>query len=95
MVARPSPASVPRLVALTNAKGGVGRTTVTTHLATALARTGLTIEVWNADPFHDTTAYLDPDVLPHGLALAGKTAPYALPGHRFAPPPHADREPVH
>ncbi|WP_430754014.1 AAA family ATPase [Micrococcus luteus] len=72
-------------MALTNAKGGVGRTTVTTHLATALARTGLTIEVWNADPFHDTTAYLDPDVLPHGLALAGKTAPYALPGHRFAP----------
>lgn len=37
-------------VALMNSKGGVGKTTATIYLATALAQRGLTVEVWDADP---------------------------------------------
>lgn len=38
------------VIGLVNAKGGVGKTTSTIHLATRFAQQGNTVEVWDADP---------------------------------------------
>lgn len=45
-------------IALLNSKGGVGKTTATVYLATALARRGLSVEVWDADPQGSATEWL-------------------------------------
>lgn len=38
------------VIGLVNAKGGVGKTTSTIHLATRFAQQGYGVEVWDADP---------------------------------------------
>lgn len=38
------------VIGLVNAKGGVGKTTSTIHLATRFAQQGHSVEVWDADP---------------------------------------------
>jgi chromosome partitioning protein len=47
-----------RVIALANQKGGVGKTTLTVHLALYLARQGRTVAVVDADPQGNTTSWL-------------------------------------
>jgi len=41
---------MPRVIAVLNQKGGVGKTTLTVHLATAMARRGEKVLLIDADP---------------------------------------------
>lgn len=46
-------------IAISNTKGGVGKTTSTVLLACALTTRGMSVEVWDADPQGSATAWLD------------------------------------
>ena len=57
-----------QIIAVANQKGGVGKTTLTVHLATYLARQGRRVAVVDADPQGNATSWLlDGDVSRAGL----------------------------
>ena len=59
-------------VAVLNSKGGVGKTTATIFLGVALAETGRTVEVWDADPQASATEWAE------DAAEAGEALPFAV-----------------
>lgn len=64
-----------RIVALTNQKGGVGKTTVTYHVARAAGLAGLRTLVIDADPQGNSTSILTENVRLDDLSLADVLAP--------------------
>ncbi len=56
---QPAPPTEAAIITIVNAKGGVGKTTATVYLAAALLESGLSVEVWDADPQGSATAWLD------------------------------------
>lgn len=57
-------------IALINSKGGVAKTTATIFLATAFARAGYSVEVWDADPQGSASEWLD-------MAAEDEAVPFA------------------
>ncbi|MBM4591427.1 AAA family ATPase [Rhodococcus hoagii] len=57
-------------IAISNTKGGVGKTTSTVLLACALTTRGMTVEVWDADPQGPR---------PHGWTRPRRSAPSRSP----------------
>ncbi|MDX2342191.1 ParA family protein [Micrococcus sp. M4NT] len=58
------------VIAVVNVKGGVGKTTVSVHLAAALHELGVPVSLWDADPQGSATQWLD---------AAAQTAPVPIP----------------
>ena len=86
----PRPYSKLRVLSVSNQKGGVGKTTTTINLGTALAAVGERVLIVDLDPQGNastglgvprgqrkTTVY---DVIVGGAAIAGAAVPTALPG---------------
>lgn len=59
----------PKIIAVCNQKGGVGKTTLTVNLADVIARRGLDVLVIDADPQANATAHLDVSIDPSMLTL--------------------------
>lgn len=84
-----------RSVAVTNAKGGVGKSTTAINLAAALAGRGLRVLLIDADPSGNATLGFRPtgvpptglaDVLLDGLAIAEAAIPSGVDGLDLVPP---------
>lgn len=75
MTRRPIPL-VPLVVGVTSSKGGAGRTSAAVHLGVALARIGLSVEVWDATAGQDSCAHLAPERVRQGLALTVRRGPH-------------------
>src|ERR1700678_4563571 len=89
------PAKKPRILVVSNQKGGVGKTTTTINLGTALAAVGERVLIVDLDPQGNastglgvprgqrkTTVY---DVIVGGAAIAAAAVPTALPGLEVSP----------
>ena len=84
-----------RVLALTNQKGGVGKTTTTINLATALAACGRRVLIVDLDPQGNASTGLgigrddrkvtSYDVLVNGAAIAEATIPTVVPGMSIIP----------
>ncbi len=84
-----------RVLALTNQKGGVGKTTTTINLATALAACGRRVLIVDLDPQGNASTGLgigregrkvtSYDVLVNGAAISEATIPTVVPGMSLIP----------
>ena len=82
----PSPAPRPRgVIAVVNVKGGVGKTTVSVHLAAALHEMGVPVALWDADPQGSATQWLDAAAADASVPIA--YSPVSLDALRAWPAP--------
>src|SRR5271156_6220726 len=95
LVREPEGGTRPRVLAMANQKGGVGKTTTAINLGTALAAVGEKVLILDIDPQGNastglgvlrgqrkTTAY---DVIVMGASIADAAVPTALPGLDLVP----------
>jgi chromosome partitioning protein len=70
-------------IAVTNIKGGVGKTTACVNLAFLAAASGLRTLVWDLDP-QGAATYLLHDAAPAHVSVKAHQREARAPGHRIA-----------